>query len=64
MYNIIHLASSPGLRDTARRARPGTQPAGASHFTLIAGGGTEAPPRPRRDTREVVPPSRPSPSSG
>jgi hypothetical protein len=63
MYNIIHLASSPGLRDTARRARPVAQPAGASHFTLIMGGG-EAPPRRRRGVREAVPPSRPSPSSG
>ena len=64
MYNIIHLASTPGLRDSTRRARPVARPARASHFTPI-GGGRDALPRRRRGAREVVPPpSRPSPGSG
>lgn len=48
MYNILHFASSRGLRDSARRRTvPIVQPAGLSHVTLIPQGRPEARETPR-----------------
>lgn len=64
MFNIIHLASSRGLGDAARKAHAAPQPAGASHLTLIIGGRPEVLPREPRRRRRARPRSAPRPLSG
>ena len=69
MYNVIHLASSRGMRDSViprRRAAAVAPEAPTVRLTVIGGGRAEPAPEPHpRSRRERSPrPSAPSPSSG
>ncbi len=68
MYNIIHLASSRGMHDSAvpKRRMKVVAPAPATRLTVIDGGRAEAAPEPHPRPRPDLPPrpSAPSPSSG
>jgi hypothetical protein len=64
MYNILHLATSRGMRD-ARRPHPVVQPPGLSHLTLIVRDEQRAPVRGSHPRPESPPPPpEPCPSSG